>query len=221
MLKKALIGYQFHPVILFQEKSIWLDLSKSNGDLLSVDVSNAVAFSSYTNQLLEANNAKIAVGGYNEKRNIYKRSRNFNSSEQEERFIHLGVDLWTKAETPIYCPIDGVVHSFQNNKGLGNYGPTIILEHNLDDIIFYTLYGHLTLDSLTDKYENQAIKAGESFAKIGNYPINGDYPPHLHFQIIKDLKGMKGDFPGVTSLSKQKEDLENCPDPNLILKINS
>lgn len=220
MLKKALIGYQFHPVILFQEKSIWLDLSQSNNDLLSVDVSNAVTFSSYINQLLEANNAKIAVGGYNEKRNIYKRSRNFNSSEQEERFIHLGVDLWTKVETPIYCPIDGVFHSLKNNKGLGNYGPTIILQHNLDDISFYTLYGHLTLDSLTDKYENQAIKAGEPFAKIGNFPINGDYPPHLHFQIIKDLKGMKGDFPGVTSLSNQKEDLENCPDPNLILKIN-
>ena len=36
---------------------------------------------------------------------------------------------------------------------------------------------------------------------------------------MMSIKGMEGDFPGVTSLINQKADLKNCLDPNLILKI--
>ncbi|TXB64777.1 peptidoglycan DD-metalloendopeptidase family protein [Vicingus serpentipes] len=199
---------------------VWIDISLTNEQLENVDVSNASQFSEYINLFLKENNAKIAMGGYNEARNIYKRSENFNSSDLEERFIHLGIDLWTKAYTAVSAPLKGKVHSFGNNLGVGNYGPTIILEHNLKGEKFYTLYGHLTKDSIEDLIIGEAIDKGEMFAAIGNFPANGDYPPHLHFQIIKDLKGMSGDFPGVTSNTKQEEDLANCPDPNLILKIS-
>jgi hypothetical protein len=41
--------------------------------------------------------------------------------------------------------LDGRVHSFQNNDSLGNYGPTIILEHQVEDLTFYTLYGHFVV----------------------------------------------------------------------------
>jgi hypothetical protein len=33
-----------------------------------------------------------------------------------------------------------------------------------------------------------------------------------------DVKGMKGDYPGVCQFSKREIFLENCPDPTLILK---
>lgn len=219
MLEKEFLNHQFHPVILFQEKSIWLDLSASNAELLNVDLSNSHFFSNYIHQLLEKNNVEIAVGGYNEKRNIYKRSQNFNSPIEEERFIHLGIDIWTKENTPVFAPLDATVHSFKNNTGLGNYGPTIILEHELNAFKFYTLYGHLSEASLLDKKIGQKIAKGEQIASLGGALVNGDYPPHLHFQIIKDIQGMVGDYKGVTSVSQQKEDLINCPDPNLILKI--
>ena len=49
--------------------------------------------------------------------------------------------------------------------------------------------------------------------------MNGDYAPHLHFQIIKNIADYEGDYPGVSS----KNDLDfysaNCPDPNLVLKL--
>lgn len=220
MLESILKKSKFSPVIKSIEGDyVWIDISEENTQLKEVDVANASVFSEFINHFLKDNSAKIAIGGYNESRNIYKRSNNFNDADIEERFIHLGVDLWTKAYTTVLAPLKGKVHSFKNNTGLGNYGPTIILEHKLKGEKFYTLYGHLTKDSIEDLIVGETIDKGEMFAAIGNFPLNGDYPPHLHFQVIKDLKGMKGDFPGVTSLAEQKEDLVNNLDPNLVLKI--
>jgi murein DD-endopeptidase MepM/ murein hydrolase activator NlpD len=47
--------------------------------------------------------------------------------ETEERNIHIGLDLWIKAGTPILSALDGKIHSFIS-AGFGDYGPTIILE---------------------------------------------------------------------------------------------
>lgn len=220
MLESILALTDFSPIVkgVFDDY-VWIDLSNKNTALAKVDTNNSEKFSEYVNQFLSDNNSKIAIGGYNEPRSIYKRSEEFNSTELEERFIHLGLDLWTKVNTPIFAPLEGKIHSFKNNAIEGNYGPTIILEHNLKGNIFYTLYGHLTTASLDGLEVGKIINSEEAFAAIGNYPENGDYPPHLHFQVIKDIKGMKGDFPGVTSLINQKADLKNCLDPNLILKI--
>lgn len=220
MLESLLAETKFSPIVKAGANDfVWINLSQNNLELAKIDTNNSVAFSEFVNQYLSDNNAKFAVGGYNEPRNIYKRSKEFNSSRLEERFIHLGLDLWAKAETSVYAPLNGKVHGFKNNLGEGNYGPTIILEHNLKGNTFYTLYGHLTETSLEGLEIGKTINSGEGFAAIGNYPDNGDYPPHLHFQIIIDMKGMEGDFPGVTSLSDQKTDLKNCLDPNLILKL--
>ncbi|MDG1477831.1 MAG: peptidoglycan DD-metalloendopeptidase family protein [Vicingaceae bacterium] len=222
MLEALLSETEFSPVVKAEtDDFVWIDLSQNNPGLAKVDTNNSEEFSEFVNQYLRDNNTTIAVGGYNEPRNIYKRSEEFNSSELEERFIHLGLDLWTTAGTPVFAPLKGKIHSFKNNLGEGNYGPTIILEHNLKGNTFYTLYGHLTTKSLAGLEAGKTISSGEDFAAIGNYPDNGDYPPHLHFQVIQDMKGMEGDFPGVTSLSNQKADLKNCLDPNLILKIKA
>jgi len=51
-------------------------------------------------------------------------------------------------------------------------------------------------------------------------PINGDYAPHLHFQIIIDMEEKTGDYPGVCSENKLEFYKNNCPNPNLLLKIN-
>tara|TARA_B100000809_G_scaffold147876_1_gene145363 strand:- start:1188 stop:1856 length:669 start_codon:yes stop_codon:yes gene_type:complete len=220
MLESLFFETEFNPIIKAGSLDyVWIDLSKNNVFLDKVNTNSSEDFSECVNQYLNDNNAKVAIGGYNEPRNIYKRSNNFNSSELEERFIHLGIDLWTNAGVPIFAPLEGKIHSFKNNATEGNYGPTIILEHNLKGNIFYTLYGHLTTRSLEGLKVGRTICLGETFAVIGKSTENGDYPPHLHFQVIKDIKGMVGDFPGVTSLTNQKADLRNCLDPNLILKI--
>ena len=198
---------------------IGLDLSVENENLKKLPIDNAIQFEEYIENYLSIHNAKVAFGGYNEVRNLYKRSEIFNDTAIEERNIHIGLDLWIKAGTPVLAAVDGRVHSFNNNTGIGDYGPTIILEHQIEEQKFYTLYGHLSLESIVNLKEDSIFKKGEQIATLGDASVNGDYAPHLHFQIIKDISNYKGDYPGVCSKNNQKFYLENCPNPNILLKI--
>jgi murein DD-endopeptidase MepM/ murein hydrolase activator NlpD len=170
---------------------------------------------------LTSNKAKVAFGGYNEERSLYQRSTIFKDQETEERNMHIGLDLWIKAGTPVLAALDGKVHSYNYNEGFGDYGPTILLEHQLESQIFYTLYGHLSLDSLENIKIGSIFKKGEQLASLGDASVNGDYSPHLHFQIIKNIADKFGDYPGVCSKNELPFYLENCPDPNLLLKIKA
>lgn len=196
-----------------------LDLSTKTTDKINLPLTDAKAFEEFVEDHLDKNNAKVAFGGYLEQRNLYQRSTVFKDANIEERNIHIGLDLWIKAGTPVLAALDGKLHSFQNNTALGDYGPTLILEHQIQGETFYTLYGHLSLESLAEKTEGQSVLKGEVIATLGAAPINGDYAPHLHFQIIKDLQGKKGDYPGVCALKDVGFYQENCPDPALLLKI--
>ena len=82
------------------------------------------------------------------------------------------------------------------------------------------LYGHLSEDSLINKKTCQKVTQGEQIANLGLPPINGDYAPHLHFQIILDIEEKIGDYPGVCSENNLSFYKNNCPDPNVLLKIN-
>ena len=204
------------PEIVYSEYTL-LDLSENN--LALKNLNNVNDYSEYIQQILDTNNAKIAYGGYLETRNLYKRSTVFNNQEENERNIHIGLDLWINEDASIHAILDGKIHSFQNNTALGDYGPTIILEHNIDDFTFYSLYGHLNEACLENIKVGDKVKKGQQIANLGLPPINGDYAPHLHFQLIIDMEGKKGDYPGVCSQNNLEFYKENCPDPNLLLKI--
>ena len=152
-------------------------------------------------------------------------STNLNSSisgggqGDEPRRLHLGIDIWGKPHTKVMAPMDGLVHSFAFNNAFGDYGATIILTHNLEGQTFYTLYGHLSLNSIKNIQEGEHIKKGDVFAEFGIPFENGQWPPHLHFQIISDMDRSKGDYPGVCKHSEKESYLSNCPDPDLILQM--
>ena len=195
-----------------------LDFTANNPDLATLDLTDTGTFAGYVSgKLLEAG-AVVGVGGYAENRVIYRDSGHFTPASEEARTIHLGVDFWAEAGTSIFAPVDGIIHSFADNAGYANYGPTIILEHQTgsaqNDFPRYSLYGHLSRASLAGLYEGKAVKAGEKLAEIGPYPENGDWPPHLHFQLMHDMLGLRGDFPGVCRLSEQERWLAICTDPN-------
>ena len=196
-----------------------LDLSVTNENLIHQNLATAKDYENYIQHYLDHHQKKIAFGGYLETRNLYKRSTVFKNQTDEERNIHIGLDLWINEEAAIFAALDGKIHSFKNNESLGDYGPTIILEHHIENYIFHTLYGHLSLKSLKDKKVGDVVKRGQQIANLGLPPINGDYAPHLHFQIIIDMENNFGDYPGVCSPSKLDFYTKNCPDPNLLLKI--
>lgn len=198
-----------------------VDLSVNNDELSEAKLNSPEAFQDYLSQLLQKQGKKIAYGGYNELRGLYKRSGLFSSEVEEElvRNIHIGLDVWAPAGTAVLAVLPGKVHSFKDNDNFGNYGPTIILEHEAGGESFYTLYGHLERDSLKNLKLGQEFIPGAEIARLGGAEENGNYAPHLHFQIILDLQGKIGDYPGVTSKRESQYYLDNCPDPNLLLKI--
>jgi murein DD-endopeptidase MepM/ murein hydrolase activator NlpD len=196
-----------------------IDLSVSNLDLLEFDIRNASAFENYINHYLRKNNAKVAFGGYLEERNLYKQSNIFKNEDSDERNIHIGLDLWVEAGTTVLAALEGKVFGFDFNAGLGNYGPTIILEHQIENHVFYTLYGHLSTESIENIELGKVFLKGQKLGNLGDSFVNGGYSPHLHFQIIKDIKANQSDYPGVCSKSTLDYYTKNCPDPNLLLQI--
>lgn len=204
---------------LTAENTLKLDFTEENSELKSVDISTTEVFNQYVFDQLKQKNKKYGIGGYLEKRAIYRRSEVFATADADFRNVHLGIDIWTEAGAPIFAPMDGKVHSFQDNAGFGNYGPTIILEHELRREKLYSLYGHLFLSDLTNLEIGKEFKAGELLCRVGPFPENGDWPPHLHFQLMWDLDGNWGDYPGVAAEKDLGFYAENCPDPNLIVRF--
>lgn len=195
-----------------------IDLSVQNNELSGDE--SAAEMEAYVKFHLLKHQAAVAWGGYGEKRNLYKRSDLF-EDEAQSRDTHLGIDLWAPAGTPVLAALDGTVHSFDYNAGLGNYGPTIILEHQLKGETFYTLYGHLSVESIADLEIGDEFRAGDCLGELGGASVNGNYAPHLHFQIIRDLEDHFGDYPGVCASAVWPHYQENCPNPNLLLKIQT
>ncbi len=119
----------------------------------------------------------------------------------------------------IFSPLNGKIHSFRFNDNFGDYGATIILQYQIESLIFHALFGHLSLASLDGLTKGEFIPLGKQFASFGVKEENGYWPPHLHFQLILDMEGMEGDYPGVCQFSKRANYLSNCPDPALIIGL--
>lgn len=215
-LKELLQLHHINPsqVIRFKREDVVpLDLSRHNAPLAQIDLNDEFAF----NQFIfgQLNTGKIGFGGYGEERGLYSRSDLFDG--EEARTIHLGVDIWTASGTFVYAPLEGTVHSFDNHAVHGDYGPVIILKHQIEGFVFHSLYGHLSTDSLDGLSVGQFVKKGQVLAKVGAYHENFHWPPHLHFQLIIDMGEHMGDYPGVCKKSESQYYLSNCPDPELII----
>ena len=216
----------FHLVVPFEKKDrlLLLDFTERNTELSAEILDNTGVFIQYINLKLKESNAKYGIGGYNEHRTIYSRSRLFSPSHLSEdsaepRRLHLGIDIWGRPYTKVMTPLNGIVHSFAFNNAFGDYGTTIILTHNLEGVSFYTLYGHLSLNSIKNMHEGDVVRKGDVFAEFGIPFENGQWPPHLHFQIVLNMQGMKGDYPGVCMYSEREKYLANSPDPDLLLQM--
>jgi peptidoglycan LD-endopeptidase LytH len=212
-------AYRYQP-------SMVLDLSVHNAELNAllnqhhqspIDVQAYLSdMEAYIQAQMQKKGAAYAWGGYDEERSVYQRSTVFDTASGS-RSIHLGVDVWLPQYTPIHAAVKSWVHSFANNDREGDYGATIILAHSLEGLTFYTLYGHLSLQSLQGLYEGKEIAQGQAFCELGEPKENGNWVPHLHFQIIADMADQKGDFIGVAAKAERERYLALCPDPNWIL----
>jgi 4-aminobutyrate aminotransferase-like enzyme/Ser/Thr protein kinase RdoA (MazF antagonist) len=162
--------------------------------------------------------AEVGLGKYLENRKVYQGPFFETATKGEWRSLHLGIDLFVPDQTPVYAPLDGVVVVSNDNARDFDYGPIIILEHTLPNgQTFYTKYGHLSRCSLDLSALGRTICKGDVIGHVGPYPENGNWAPHLHFQIMADLLGMGADICGVAAPSEANVWASICPNPNLIL----
>jgi len=201
----------FEPV-LTAENTVYMELSSSNNtfDGLSEAEIDAAVF-----DRIDKAGAIAGVGGYLENRSVYRDTELFRGDE--ERCIHIGVDVFMPAQTPIFAPLEGEVQSFSNRQVSGDYGPVVILRHCLHDFEFHSLYGHITEASLEGLHDGKPVASGEKFAEIGSRPVNGNWTPHLHFQLIQDMQDYHGDYPGVVRPADLEFFKRNCPDPSMLI----
>jgi len=213
LLKQNLSCFQplFDPP-LNADNTIYMALSASGNEFdgMSETELDAAVFAR-----IEAAGKIAGVGGYLENRSVYRDTDLFQGDA--ERCIHIGVDVFMPAGTPVYAPLDATIHSFANRQVYGDYGPVIILRHRLQGIEFHSLYGHLGETSLQGLGQGQPISAGVKLAEIGPRPLNGNWTPHLHFQLIRDMQDYAGDYPGVVRPRELEFFKLNCPDPMPLL----
>lgn len=156
---------------------------------------------------------RFAIGRYDEPRLIYQ-SELFQESSGRQRTIHLGVDVSAPAGTPVFAPLDGeiVVSTFRDFQQ--DYGGVIVLRHEpLTGLTFYTLYGHLSRDSVVAWEPNARVGRGDQLARLGPPQENGGWPPHLHLQLIVDLLDLGDAFPGVALADERHLWTSLSPDP--------
>lgn len=206
------------PLDLTAGEPVVFDFTAGGRELERVDLNDTAGFTERLFERIAAADLPVGIGRYGEDRALYRHSPLFDGAA-ERRSLHLGIDLFVVDGTPVLAPLDGTVHSFADNSGLGDYGPTVILEHHLGEVELWTLYGHLSRDSLEGLEVGDPIAAGQEVGRLGDAHENGSWPPHLHFQLIAEIGDHRGDFPGVAAPSERERWLARCPDPNLILRI--
>ncbi len=199
-----------------------LDLSVSSSWLGHEKDFNDLDFFQYKLNALQAEHpSKLLAGGYLEPRPIYTTSSydKIGNKGRESRSIHLGIDFWLPAATPVHALFDGEVVAAINDAGDKEYGGLVILRHWEGGLEFYTLYGHLSVASATGHTLGARLKTGDLIGVLGDWPGNGNWVPHLHFQLMLSMLDYKTDFPGVGYFNQLKVWKSLCPDPNLLFKV--
>lgn len=210
--------HNLFPTILKNE-AVHIDLSIKNTTVNKAsEFNNPTFFEGKLSEIQQLNPNKIIAGGYLEKRALYTSDIYNAENSSEKRNIHLGIDFWLPENTPIHTLFEGEIICAVHQKDYKGYGGFIILKHTFNNLKFYTLYGHLSEKSTLQHKTGNTLKKGDNIGVLGNYEENGNWVPHLHFQIMLSLLHFKNDFPGVALESEITYWKSICPNPNLLFK---
>jgi len=166
----------------------------------------------------QARGIRYGLGLYGENRTVYATPQFADAASPRRRTVHLGIDVFAPAGTPVLAPLPGRVRHLTYNADPLDYGHTLILEHDLDGMRFFTLYGHLA-GTLPALHPTGTVAAGQTIAHLGDWPENGGWAPHVHFQIITDLLSTAGNFYGVGHAGLMDVWSDISPDTNLLMRL--
>ena len=195
---QALFGkYPFHPVIRMPEKYEIFDLTGQ-----------------YDPDRLRHHD--YGIGRYDERRFGMYTTELFTKDAENVRDVHMGIDIAAPVGTVVHAFFEGKIFCAAINPAAGDYGGTVITEHELEGLRFFALHGHLSHASVQGKKAGDSFKKGDGIASVGNSDENGGWNPHLHFQLSL-VEPVVCDMPGAVSVSDRKKGLETYPDPRLVL----
>ncbi len=160
---------------------VFIDLSDESKVFDECDIKNQEALQGYAQQLMKEYNTNWAISGFGERRERFFRELDAEQMVEEERFYHLGTDIWMPVDSTVFAPAEGVVVESDYEDGFGNYGGYVVLKHNTAEA-FYSFYGHLNPSTLPSL--NKVIKKNEKIARLGDMTQNGGYFYHTHLQIL-------------------------------------
>jgi murein DD-endopeptidase MepM/ murein hydrolase activator NlpD len=164
----------------------------------------------------------FGIGRYNEHRPGMYKSDLFKSEGVDARDIHIGIDIAAPVGTPVHAFFDGRVFLVGVNEASGDYGGTLITQHEFSDgesresNVLYALHGHLSHASIHNLKVGQEFRKGSAIAQIGDSSENGGWNPHLHFQ-LSWMTPERCDLPGVVNKKDLSWALATFPDPRLVL----
>ncbi|MCT4657217.1 MAG: aminotransferase class III-fold pyridoxal phosphate-dependent enzyme [Cohaesibacter sp.] len=162
------------------------------------------------------------LGFYGEPRLVYTDRAFYNGpwKASNRRTVHLGIDIFMRAGTPVHTPMAASIHHIEVRDGELDYGGMVVLRHETAaGDVFFTLYGHLAPSSIADLKKGQMLDKGQAFATLGAQDENGGWDPHLHFQMAITLDAMGDDWPGVSDPDAFDLWSEICPNPAALLNL--
>ncbi len=165
---------------------------------------------------------RVWLGFYHEPRLIYADAafRRGPWKASDRRTVHLAVDGFAPAGTPLHAPLDGTVEVAEYRAGRLDYGGVIVLRHETPDgDPFYTLYGHLNPAFMDRLKPGDPVERGVAFCTLGDPDQNGGWAPHVHFQLALTTDGMTDGWPGVGDPNDMVLWRAVCPNPAALLNL--
>jgi len=192
------------------------DMSENSSLFNAIDVRDQKGFQSLLDEMMK-DRYSWGVSSYLENRKTLLSQ--CPQMVEEQRFYHLGLDIIVPLDTPLHAPLDSTVKESGYEQGEGNYGGHVLLMHHSPYFeAFYSFYGHLNRDKLPKIGTN--IKAGDEFARIGDFHENGNWFFHTHLQIITQ-KGLDLGYisKGYCSAGDLTQMDKLCPSPLSLFRV--
>jgi len=164
---------------------IVISLDDNSGIYDKIDMSAQHDFQQYILDQTRLADTNCALSLFLEPRRRLMQAHNCIEMLEEDRTIHLGLDISLPAGSQVIAPLDGLVIESEYEEGQGQYGGMVVLQHALKDgRKVFAVYGHLDRDHLPQVGEK--IAQGETISFLGNFESNGDWFTHLHLQVVTE-----------------------------------
>lgn len=160
-----------------------LDFS-SRSEILALPDFSAEARQAFVQEKINDSLSNWAYGNYLDEKEDFFRRFGADQMVLQRRWYHLGFDVYRPVGTTLFAPLEGEVVVSEYEAGSGNYGGMVCLQHEFEDRLFYSVYGHLNPESLPEL--GTALSAGQALARLGGVEVNGGYAPHVHLQILTE-----------------------------------